>query len=395
MAGDGGGACRGQLPQRQRDRTMKFADEFRDADLARALGSRIAAEAGDKHWKIMEVCGGHTHTIFKYGIEDLLPSNVELVHGPGCPVCVIPMGRLDDGIAVARQPNVIFTCFGDLMRVPGSDGSLLDAKAAGADVRMVYSPLDALKIAHQNPDKQVVFYAIGFETTAPSTALTLLRAKAEGLRNLFIFCNHVTIIPPMKAILDSPDLRLDGFIGPGHVSTVIGCRPYEFVARDYGKPVVVAGFEPLDILQSIYMLMLQLSEGRCEVENQYTRVVPWDGNLAALNAINQVMELRPYFEWRGLGFISHSAMRIRPEFAKFDAELLFEVPGVRVADPKACQCGEVLKGVLKPWECKVFGTACTPETPIGTCMVSPEGACAAYYNFGRMNRRRKVEVTIS
>ncbi|HSZ31151.1 MAG TPA: hydrogenase formation protein HypD, partial [Pseudonocardiaceae bacterium] len=306
-----------------------------------------------------------------------------------------PMGRVDDAIHLASQPDVIMTSFGDMMRVPGSQGSFFDAKAQGTDIRMVYSPLDSLKLARANPDKRVVFMAIGFETTTPSTAMTVLRAAAMKLDNFSVFCNHVTIIPAMKAILDSPDLRLDGFIGPGHVSTVIGCRPYEFVARDYGKPVAVAGFEPLDILQSIYMLMLQLSEGRCEVENQYTRVVPWDGNLAALNAINQVMELRPYFEWRGLGFISHSAMRIRPEFAKFDAELLFEVPGVRVADPKACQCGEVLKGVLKPWECKVFGTACTPETPIGTCMVSPEGACAAYYNFGRMNRRRKVEVTIS
>jgi hydrogenase expression/formation protein HypD len=287
------------------------------------------------------------------------------------------------------------TSFGDMMRVPGSHGSFFDAKANGTDIRMVYSPLDSLKIARQNPDKRVVFMAIGFETTTPSTAMTVLRAKAAGLGNFSVFCNHVTIIPAIKAILDSPDLRLDGFIGPGHVSTVIGCRPYEFIARGYGKPVVVAGFEPLDILQSIYMLMLQLSEGRTVVENQYTRVVPWDGNLAALTAINQVMELRPYFEWRGLGFITHSAMRLRKEFRAFDAEDLFAVPGVRVADPKACQCGEVLKGVLKPWECKVFGTACTPETPIGTCMVSPEGACAAYYNFGRMNRRRVVEVSIS
>jgi hydrogenase expression/formation protein HypD len=225
--------------------------------------------------------------------------------------------------------------------------------------------------------------------------MTVLRARVEGLENFSVFCNHVTIIPAIKAILDSPDLRLDGFIGPGHVSTVIGCRPYEFIASGYGKPVAVAGFEPLDILQSIYMLMVQLSEGRAEVENQYTRVVPWDGNLAALTAINEVMELRPYFEWRGLGFITHSAMRLREGFRAFDAEVLFGVPGVRVADPKACQCGEVLKGVLKPWECKVFGTACTPETPIGTCMVSPEGACAAYYNYGRMSRRRVVEVELT
>jgi hydrogenase expression/formation protein HypD len=370
---------------------MKFADEFRDADLAARLSHRIGAEAGDRHWKIMEVCGGHTHTIFKYGIEDLLPANVELVHGPGCPVCVIPMGRLDDGIALARREDTIFTCFGDLMRVPGSEGSLLDAKAAGADVRMVYSPLDALKVARDNPGRKVVFYAIGFETTAPSTALTLLRARAEGLRNFFVFCNHVTIIPPMKAILDSPDLRLDGFLGPGHVSTVIGTRPYEFVTRTYAKPVVVVGFEPLDILQGVHMVIRQILEGRCEVENQYTRVVHDEGNRKALEVLGRVFTLRPHFEWRGLGFISQSALALSEEFAEFDAERVFSVPGVRVADPKACQCGEVLKGVLKPWECKVFGTACTPETPIGTCMVSSEGACAAYYNFGRFSRARERE----
>jgi hydrogenase expression/formation protein HypD len=305
------------------------------------------------------------------------------------------MGRVDDAMHLAAEPDVIMTSFGDMMRVPGSNGSFFDAKASGTDIRMVYSPLDSLKIARANPGKRVVFMAIGFETTAPSTAMTVLRAAAEGLTNFSVFCNHVTIVPAIKAILDSPDLRLDGFIGPGHVSTVIGCRPYEFIAADYGKPVVVAGFEPLDILQSIYMLMLQLSRGQATVENQYTRVVPWDGNLVALRAIGQTMELRPYFEWRGLGFISHSALRMRPEYAQYDAELLFKVPGVRVADPKACQCGEVLKGVLKPWECKVFGTACTPETPIGTCMVSPEGACAAYYNFGRLSRQRVKEVTRS
>jgi hydrogenase expression/formation protein HypD len=223
--------------------------------------------------------------------------------------------------------------------------------------------------------------------------MTVLRAAAEGITNFSVFCNHVTIIPAIKAILDSPDLRLDGFIGPGHVSTVIGCRPYEFIARDYGKPLVVAGFEPLDLLQSIYMILVQLAQGRTEVENQYTRVVPWNGNRKALEVIGQTMELRPYFEWRGLGFISHSALKIRETFSSYDAERRFAVPGVRVADPKACQCGEVLKGVLKPWECKVFGTACTPETPIGTCMVSSEGACAAYYNFGRFTRERVKEAT--
>jgi hydrogenase expression/formation protein HypD len=339
----------------------------------------------------MEVCGGHTHTIYKHGIEDLLPPEVELVHGPGCPVCVIPMGRQDDAIAIARRPEVIFATFGDMMRVPATHGSLLDAKAQGADVRMVYSPLDALRIARENPDRDVVFFAIGFETTTPSTAITLLRARAERIRNFSVFANHVTIIPAIKAILDSPDLRLDGFIGPGHVSTVIGVKPYRWIARDHGKPVVVSGFEPLDILQGIYRILRQLAEGRSEVENQYSRVVRDAGNPAALRAIGETMELRTTFEWRGLGFISRSALKLRREFAEWDAEVRYEVPGIRVADPKACQCGEVLKGVIKPWECKVFGTACTPDRPIGTCMVSSEGACAAYYNFGRLTRRRGRE----
>jgi hydrogenase expression/formation protein HypD len=301
------------------------------------------------------------------------------------------MGRQDDALAIAENPEVIFTTFGDMMRVPSTRGSLLDAKARGADVRMVYSPLDALRIARENPDRTVVFFAIGFETTAPSTALTLLRAREEQIRNFAVFANHVTIIPAIKAILDSPDLRLDGFIGPGHVSTVIGTRPYRFIARDHRKPVVVAGFEPLDVLQSVYLALRQLRQGRCEVENQYTRVVREEGNPRALAVIAETMELRTTFEWRGLGFISQSALKVRDEFADWDAEVRFAVPGVRVADPKACQCGEVLKGVIKPWECKVFGTACTPDHPIGTCMVSSEGACAAYYNYGRFGRRRGRE----
>jgi hydrogenase expression/formation protein HypD len=373
---------------------MRFVDEFRDAEKAHALAARIAAlcEPG-RQYKFMEVCGGHTHTIYKHGLEDYLPESITLVHGPGCPVCVIPMGRVDDTIHIAEQDDVIMTSFGDMMRVPGGRGSFLDSKAAGTDIRMVYSPLDALKVARQNPDKQVVFMAIGFETTAPSTAMTVLRAAQEKLDNFSVFCNHVTIIPAIKAILDSPDLRLDGFVGPGHVSTVIGCEVYQFISREYGKPIVTAGFEPLDILQSIYMLMLQLRDGRAEVENQYSRVVPWYGNPKALQVIGETMELRPYFEWRGLGFISHSALRVRDAYAQYDAERIFDIPGVRVADPKACQCGEVLKGVLKPWECKVFGTACTPETPIGTCMVSSEGACAAYYNFGRFSRDRIKEAS--
>jgi hydrogenase expression/formation protein HypD len=370
---------------------VKFVDEYRDAELGRALSGEIAAtvEPG-RHYKIMEVCGGHTHAIYKYGIDDLLPANVELVHGPGCPVCVIPMGRVDDGIALAREPGVIFTCFGDMLRVPGSGETLLDAKAGGADVRMVYSPLDALRIARTTPDRQVVFFAIGFETTAPSTALTLKRAKAEGIANFSVMCSHVTIVPPLRALLESPDLRLDGFVGPGHVATVVGARPFTFIPVDYGRPVVISGFEPLDVLQSIHMILRQLAEGRCEVENQYKRVVPHEGNPRALEVLGEVFALRPHFEWRGLGFISQSALRLADAYADFDAEIRFSVPGVRVADPKACQCGEVLKGVIKPWECKVFGTACTPEHAIGTCMVSPEGACAAYYNYGRFARERQV-----
>jgi hydrogenase expression/formation protein HypD len=370
---------------------MKYVDEFRDAELGRVLAGEIAATVDpDRHVKLMEVCGGHTHAIYKYGVDDLLPPNVELVHGPGCPVCVIPMGRVDDGIAIAHEPGVIFTCFGDMMRVPGSAGTLLEARAQGADVRMVYSPLDALRIAKANPDRDVVFFAIGFETTAPSTALTLKRARLEGVPNFFVMCNHVTIVPPLRALLESPDLRLNGFIGPGHVCTVVGARPFEFIPADYGKPLVVSGFEPLDLLQSVHMIVRQLAEGRCEVENQYARVVPYEGNVRALEVMAEVFELRPHFEWRGLGFIAQSALKLSEAFADLDAERRYAVPGVRVADPKACQCGEVLKGVIKPWECKVFGTACTPERPIGTCMVSPEGACAAYYNYGRFAREKLV-----
>ena len=371
---------------------MRFVDEFRDPVAAQRALAVVRELAGDDHFKFMEVCGGHTHTIYRHGLEHLLPEGVELVHGPGCPVCVIPMGRIDDAISIARREGVPFTSFGDMLRVPGGDGSLLDAKARGADVRIVYSPLDALRLAEENPDREVVFFAVGFETTVPSTAVTLQRARQRGVGNFSVICNHVTIVPPIKAILDSPDLRLDGFLGPGHVSTVVGTRPYRFVPEVYGKPLVVSGFEPVDILQSVAMLLRQIREGRRQVENQYTRAVTEAGNQRALEVIADVFALRPDFEWRGLGFIPQSALRLRDEYAEFDAERRFEVPGVRIADPKACQCGEVLKGVIRPWECKVFGTACTPETPIGTCMVSSEGACAAYYNFGRLHR--EVAVTI-
>ncbi|MBY0442604.1 MAG: hydrogenase formation protein HypD [Mycobacteriaceae bacterium] len=366
---------------------MKFVDEFRDPAAARALLNAIAELAGDDAFAFMEVCGGHTHTIYRHGLEYLLPESIELVHGPGCPVCVIPMGRVDDAIWLAQQPNIIFTTFGDMMRVPGSVDNLSVARARGADVRFVYSPLDALQLAIDNPDRQVVFFAVGFETTAPSTAATVVRARSLGVGNFSVFCNHVTIVPPIKAILESPDLRLDGFLGPGHVSTVVGLRPYRFVSDVYGKPMVVAGFEPLDVLAAVHMLLRQIREKRCVVENQYTRVVRPEGNRQALKLMAETFELRPHFEWRGLGFISQSALKIHRNYAEFDAELKFDMPAVRVADPKACQCGEVLKGVLKPWQCKVFGTACTPETPIGTCMVSAEGACAACYNFGRLHRQ--------
>jgi hydrogenase expression/formation protein HypD len=371
---------------------MKFVDEYRDPETAKLALRQIEALAGDEPLKFMEVCGGHTHAIYRHGLEQILPGNIELVHGPGCPVCVIPMGRVDDAIAVAETTDVTFTTFGDMLRVPGSTSTLLEAKARGADVRMVYSPLDALELAKRNPEREVVFFAVGFETTAPSTAITLRNAKRDGVKNFSVFCNHVTIVPPLLAILDSPGLELHGFLGPGHVATVVGLAPFRFVGERYGKPIVVSGFEPLDILQGVAMLLQQRSEGRCEVENQYSRAVPAEGNPRAIEVMSEVFELRPHFEWRGLGFIPQSGLRLNNDYVDFDSERRFTVPGVRIADPKACQCGEVLKGAIRPWECKVFGTACTPQTPIGTCMVSSEGACAAYYNYGRLSQRRTIPV---
>jgi hydrogenase expression/formation protein HypD len=371
---------------------VKYVDEFRDRDHAAALIAEIGRLADtidiarSRPIQIMEVCGGHTHSIFRYGLEDLLPRSIELVHGPGCPVCVLPMGRIDDCVAIAERPEVMLTTFGDAMRVPGSRRSLLQARADGADVRMVYSPMDALDLARKHPEREVVFFAIGFETTMPSTALTVLQAEDHGIRNFSVFCNHITIVPTIKAILDSPELKLDGFLGPGHVSMVIGTAPYEFVSRYYRKPLVVAGFEPLDVLLSILMVLRQLEEGRAEVENQYARIVPEAGNSAALQAVAQVYELREFFEWRGLGSIDHSGVRLRERYAAFDAERRFAVPNAKIADPKSCQCGEVLKGVLKPWQCKVFGSACTPQTPLGALMVSSEGACAAYYQYGGVRK---------
>lgn len=373
---------------------MKFVDEFRDPDAAKQLLKVIEShsEKLGRTLHFMEVCGGHTHTIYRHGLEHLLPESVQFIHGPGCPVCIIPMGRVDDAVWLAKQPGVIFTTFGDMMRVPGTEGSLLQAQANGADVRFVYSPLDALKMAQDNPDREVVFFAVGFETTAPSTAVTIARAAALGVKNFSIFCNHVLIEPPLRAIMDGGDLTIEGFIGPGHVATVIGSKAFDFIPEDYNLPIVVTGFEPLDILQAVEMLLRQYVEGRVENENQYARVVREQGNPQALALMSDIFSVRDTFEWRGLGYIPGSAYQIAPAYEQFDAEKKFSLPGKRVQDPPACECGGVLKGQIKPWECKVFGTACTPETPIGTCMVSPEGACAAYYNFGRLHRQAAESV---
>ncbi len=367
---------------------MKFVDEFRDTKKAQTLKKAIhklaarLAPTQTRPLQLMEFCGGHTHTIFRYGIEQMLPDSIEMVHGPGCPVCVLPMGRVDDCVALAERPEVIFTTFGDAMRVPGSHKSLLQAKADGADIRMTYSPMDALGLARKNPDREVIFFGLGFETTMPSTALTVLQAEREGITNFSLFCNHITTVPTIKAVLDSPDMQIDGFLAPGHVAMVIGERPFDFIAEDYEKPLVITGFEPLDILHSLWMLLQQLDENRHDVENQYTRIVPENGNTPALEAISKVFEIRDFFEWRGLGSIDHSGVKMKQAYAAYDAEQKFSVPNLKIADPKSCQCGEVVKGVIKPWDCKIFGKECNPETPMGALMVSSEGACAAYYNNG-------------
>jgi hydrogenase expression/formation protein HypD len=333
----------------------------------------------------MEVCGGHTHAIFRYGIEQMLPPSVELVHGPGCPVCVLPRSRVDECVALAERPEVILATFGDAMRVPGSRGSLLQARAAGADVRMVYSPLDALALARRHPEREIVFFALGFETTMPATAFTVLQAAAEGIGNFSVLCNHITIVPTLEALLESPDLALDGFLGPGHVSMVIGSGPYDFIAARYGKPVVISGFEPLDILQSIWMLLRQLAEGRCAVENQYQRVVADAGNAPAQAAVERVFRVRETCEWRGLGHIERSGVALREAYGAFDAERRHAIAGAPVPDPPECRCGDVLRGALRPRACPAFATTCTPETPIGSLMVSSEGACAAVYQYGGLS----------
>lgn len=371
---------------------MRYVEEFRDPVAAKAVLAAIetvVAEIGatkDKPVCIMEICGGHTHAIFRYGLDRLTPPGIEFIHGPGCPVCVLPMSRIDECVEIAERPEVIFCTFGDAMRVPGSHKSLIQAKADGADIRMVYSPLDALEIARRNPDREVVFFGLGFETTTPSTALSIQQAAREQLPNFSVFCNHITVPPPIKALLDDPYTVLDGFVGPGHVSMVIGTHPYDFIAEDYGKPIVVAGFEPLDLLQSVLMVLRQIRDGRAEVENQYARVVPEYGNPVSLAAIEDVYEPRPSFEWRGLGEIDESGLRIRDAYAAYDAEEKFQVgygAGPRtVAEPEGCACGLVMTGRIKPTECPQYGTGCTPEMPLGALMVSSEGACAAYYQYG-------------
>lgn len=370
---------------------MKYIDEFRDGTLAKKLAADISREADPaRSYSFMEFCGGHTHAISRYGVEDLLPQNVRMIHGPGCPVCVLPVGRIQAAIWLAQQPNVILCSYGDMLRVPAEKGmSLLKAKAAGGDVRMVYSSMDALKIAQNHPDKDVVFFAIGFETTTPPTAVVLQQAKALGLNNFSVFCNHVLTPAAIQNILESPEVRklgtvpLDGFLGPAHVSTVIGSRPYEYFAEEYQKPVVIAGFEPLDVMQAILMLVRQVNRGRAEVENEFTRAVSRDGNLKAQALVADVFELRKTFEWRGLGTVPYSGLRIKDGYAPWDTERKFAVPDFTIPDHKACECGAILRGVKHPRDCKLFGTVCTPENPIGSCMVSSEGACAAHYTYGR------------
>lgn len=370
---------------------MKYIREFRDRRVAGALSAALAAEVDTaREYHLMEFCGGHTHAIFRYGVQDLLPANVRLVHGPGCPVCVLPVSRLDLAIELAEQPGVILCSYGDMLRVPGSrKRSLLKARAQGHDVRMVHSCAEALAIAQANPDKEVVFFAIGFETTTPPTAVAILEAKRRGLANFSVYCNHVLTPSAIRSILDADDVRrlghvrVDGFIGPSHVSTIIGSRPYEYFASEYRRPVVIAGFEPLDVLQAVRMLVRQLNEGRAEVENQFTRGVTRTGNVKAQALVAEVFELRRCFEWRGLGVVPYSALRLKRKYAAFDAETRFALAEKPVPENKACECGAIIRGVKKPSDCKIFGTVCTPANPIGSCMVSPEGACSAYYRYRR------------
>ncbi|WP_428674207.1 hydrogenase formation protein HypD [Roseibium sp.] len=370
---------------------MKYIDEFRDRELAKSIAAAIRQEAqAGRSYNIMEFCGGHTHAIFRYGVKDLMPDNVQFVHGPGCPVCVLPVRRLDDAVEIAERHGVILCTYGDMMRVPGTkQRSLIRAKADGADIRMIYSTMDALKIARNNPNREVVFFAIGFETTTPPTAVAIKKAKAEGLTNFSVFCNHVLTPAAITHILSSPELaqseavRIDEFLGPSHVSSVIGSAPYEPAAAIFRKPVVIAGFEPLDVMQSALMVIRQINSGRHEVENEYTRVVTREGNSKAQAIVAEVLEVRETFEWRGLGSVPDSALKIREAFAGFDAEKRFDISAKQSREVKSCECPAILRGVKKPSDCKLFGTVCTPDNPMGACMVSSEGACAAYWTYAR------------
>lgn len=374
---------------------MRYIRGFRDGGAAAALARLIGAEIDPtREYHLMEFCGGHTHAIFRYGVEDLLPKSVRLVHCPGCPVCVLAMPRLNAAIELALQPGVTFVSYGDMVRVPASRRrSLLKVRAQGADVRLVYSALEALDIAAAHPEREIVFFAIGFETTTPATAHLILEAYRRGVPNLTVYCNHVVTPAAIRSILHAPEgrewkqVRIDGFIGPSHVSAVIGSAPYEAFAQSYRKPVVIAGFEPLDVMQAVYMLVKQINDGRSCVENQFTRGVTREGNVKAQRLVAEVLELRPNFAWRGLGELADSAMRIKSTYARFDAEKRFAMPESPVREVAACQCPSIIRGVKKPTDCTLFGTVCTPRSPIGSCMVSAEGVCAAYHKYRRTQNR--------
>jgi len=362
-------------------------DGFRDKETIFALKRKITEDAKKLKEKlyIMEVCGGHTHTIMKYGINQMMPENIEFVHGPGCPVCIMPKGRIDAAIALAQMEDTILVTLGDMIRVPGSKKSLSQIRGEGADVRFVYSPTEILKIAEQNPNKKVIYFAIGFETTTPMTAALMDRAIKSGLTNIYYAINHVTVPEPMCAIMDDPETKVNAFLAPAHVSVITGSKIYEPISEKYGVPIVAAGFEPVDIMQAISMLVEQKLQGRAKTEIEYTRSVNTEPNPKAMELINRYMEVDDSFIWRGIGAIPKSSLRIRDEFAHLDAYKVFAdaLPLESAEDHKACICGEVLKGKAKPYDCKVFGTACTPSSPLGSCMVSSEGACAAYFKYGK------------
>jgi hydrogenase expression/formation protein HypD len=360
---------------------MKYIDEYRDSKIAQALVQKLAGQV-TRPWVLMEICGGQTHTLMRYGIDELIPKTIELVHGPGCPVCVTPLEVVDKAIEIASRPDVIFVSYGDMLRVPGSSADLFRVKARGGDVRIAYTPMEALKIARANPARKVVFFAIGFETTAPANAMTVWQARREGLQNFSMLVSHVLVPPAIRLLLESPANRVQGFIAPGHVCTVMGYRDYEDLAARYHVPIVVGGFEPVDLLEAISMLVAQLEEGRAAVENQYVRSVSREGNLPAQRIVEQVFETAGR-KWRGIGNIPLSGWQLRPEFDAWNAEKVFGLSEIEVPEPPECIGAMVLQGLQKPFECAAFGTRCTPENPLGAPMVSAEGACSAYYRYRR------------